>query len=62
MTLQELKTYAEDMSNRYPELNDQIRDLYFLAEMEVEDGESEDHECELAYSDIEQLVEEFVAQ
>lgn len=62
MTLGQLKTYAEDMSNRYPELNDQIRDLYFLAEMEVEDGESEDHECELAYSDIETLIEEFVAQ
>lgn len=62
MTLEQLKTYAEDMSNRYPELHDQIRDFYFLACDEVESGESEAHECELAYSDIEDLIEEFVAQ
>lgn len=58
MTLQQLKTYAEDMSNRYPEHSDQIRDLYFLACDEVEDGGSEAHECELAISDIEDLVTE----
>ena len=56
MTLSELKTYAEDMSNRYPNHSDQIRDLYFLACDEVEGGESEAHECELAVSDIESLV------
>ena len=62
MTLQQLKTYAEDMSTRYPDLNDQIRDFYFLACDEVESGESEANECELAYSDIEELIKEFVAQ
>lgn len=62
MTLQQLKTYAEDMSTRYPDLNDQIRDFYFLACDEVESGESESNECELAYSDIEELIKEFVAQ
>ena len=56
MTLSELKTYAEDMSNRYPDHSDQIRDLYFLACDEVESGESEANECELAVSDIENLV------
>lgn len=56
MTLRELKTYAEDMSNRYPDHSDQIRDLYFLACDEVESGESEANECELAVSDIESLV------
>ena len=56
MTLSELKTYAEDMSNRYPDHSDQIRDLYFLACDEVEAGESEANECELAVSDIESLV------
>lgn len=56
MTLSELKTYAEDMSNRYPDYSDQIRDLYFLACDEVESGESEANECELAVSDIESLV------
>ena len=56
MTLQELKVYAENMSAKYPEHNEQIRDLYFLAVTEVEDGESEAHECELAISDIDELI------
>ena len=56
MTLENLKKYAEGMSNTYPDLNDEIRDLYFLAEMEVEDGESETNECELAIRDIKQLI------
>ena len=56
MTLENLKKYAEGMSNTYPDLDDNIRDLYFLAEMEVEDGESETNECELAIRDIKQLI------
>ena len=58
MTLENLKKYAEGMSNTYPDLNDEIRDLYFLAEMEVEDGESETNECELAIGSIKQLISE----
>ena len=30
--------------------------FYDLAQMEVEDGESEDHECELAVGDINDLI------
>ena len=56
MTLENLKKYAEGMSSTYPDLDDDIRDLYFLAEMEVEDGESETNECELAIRDIKQLI------
>ena len=56
MTLQELKVYAEEMSAKYPEHNEQIRDFYFLAVTEVEGGESETHECELAISDIDELI------
>ena len=59
MTLENLKKYAEGMGNTYPDLEDKIRDLYFLAEMEVEDGESEAHECELAITDIKQIVKEW---
>ena len=58
MTLENLKKYAEGMSNTYPDLDDDIRDLYFLAEMEVEDGESETNECELAIGSIKQLIVE----
>ena len=35
MTLENLKKYAEGMGNTYPDLEDKIRDVYFLAEMEV---------------------------
>ena len=34
----------------------QIHSFYDLAEMEVQDGESEENECELAYSEINQLI------
>ena len=58
MTLSNLKTYAEGISRQYPQLDDEVRDLYFLAEMEVEDGESENNECELAIGSIKQLISE----
>jgi|TARA_B110001452_G_C15222068_1_gene423647 hypothetical protein len=56
MTLANLKQYAEGISKTYPQLDDEVRDLYFLAEMEVEDGESETNECELAIGSIKQLI------
>lgn len=56
MTLTDLKQYAEGISKTYPQLDDEVRDLYFLAEMEVEDGESETNECELAIGSIKQLI------
>jgi len=58
MTLQELKSYAEEMSANYPQHDEEIRDLYFLAVTEVEDGESEWNECELAWADINSLIED----
>tara|TARA_Y100000389_G_scaffold25738_1_gene22251 strand:- start:1610 stop:1801 length:192 start_codon:yes stop_codon:yes gene_type:complete len=58
MNLSELKTFAEQMSEANPKHDDQIRDFYFLAVSEVESGESETNECELAYSDINQLINE----
>jgi len=58
MTLENLKKYAEGISKQYPQIDEEVRDLYFLAEMEVEDGESENNECELAMRDIKELVME----
>ena len=58
MTLANLKKYAEGISKTYPQLDDEVIDLYFLAEMEVEDGESETHECELAIGSIKELISE----
>ena len=56
MQLSELKAYAEKLSNTFPQMDEQIRDLYFLAVDEVESGESEANECELAYSDMNELT------
>ena len=44
------------MANKHPQHAEQIKDFYDLAEMEVEDGESVEHECELAISDIKDLI------
>lgn len=56
MTLRDLYQYCVEMSEKHPQHAEQIKDFYDLAEMEVEDGGSVEHECELAYSDIEELV------
>jgi len=56
MTLANLKYYAEGISKQYPQLDDEVRDLFFLASSEVESGESENNECELAMGSIKQLV------
>ena len=56
MQLSELKAYAEKLSNENPDHDEAIRDLYFLAQDEVESGESEQHECELAISEMDQLI------
>ena len=56
MTLQDLHKYCVEKSNQYPELANEIDTFYDLAQMEVEDGASVEHECELAISDIENLI------
>lgn len=58
MTLSELKKWAEDLSEKHPQFEEEIRDLYFLAEMEVQHGGSEPHEVELAINDIEELIKQ----
>ena len=58
MTLRDLYQYCVEMANQHPDKAIEIHSLYDLAEMEVQDGESEDNECELAYSDINQLIKE----
>jgi hypothetical protein len=58
MTLRDLYQYCVEQSEKHPKLSNDIHSFYDLAEMEVEDGESEDHECELAVSDIKYLIKE----
>ena len=56
MTLRDLYQYCQEVSEKYPELSNEIDTFYDLAQMEVEDGASVEHECELAISDIEELI------
>jgi len=60
MRLQELYTYCRGVIEKYPELADEVMQHFALAEMECEDdASSEEHECELSYTDIEDLVAEY---
>ena len=56
MRLRDLYQYCQEVSGKYPSMADEIMGFYDLAEMEVLSGESEDHECELAVSDINDLI------
>ncbi len=58
MTLGELYRYCADKAKEYPNLSNDIHSFYDLAEMEVEDGGSIAHECELALSDIDELIKD----
>lgn len=57
MTLEQLRAKSIELTKQYPQYGDQIRDLFFLAQDEIEEGGSEAHECELAISDMEHLIE-----
>ena len=56
MTLQELHKYCVEKAKQHPEHFVDIHSFYDLAEMEVQGGSSESHECELALSDIDELI------
>jgi hypothetical protein len=56
MTLRDLYQYCQEVVEKYPSLRSEIMEFYALAQMEVEDGGSVEHECELAISDIEELI------
>lgn len=48
--------YCREKIADHPELETQIKDYYFLALNEIEDGGSESQEIELAMNDIEDLI------
>lgn len=58
MNLHELKTYAVKMAKENPTLKSEIYDFVQLAIDEIDEGGSENHECELARRDIEFIVNE----
>lgn len=56
MNLSDLSQYCKDMIKNHPELKDKIIEQYVMAKGEIEDGESEENECELAHSAIQDLI------
>lgn len=52
MNLSELKLEAIRIIKAKPEIKSEITELYFLAESEIEEGGSVEHECSLAYNDM----------
>jgi len=58
MTSQELYRETTKFILENPEIKEQISDFYYLALDEIQDGQSETHECNMAYNDMLQLVKE----
>ena len=58
MTIEELKAYIREKGKEHPSLRTELAELYELAVDEIDTGGSEQHECELAYNDIEELIKE----
>lgn len=57
MNIKTLTEKTMPLLAKYPDLSEQIVDLYQLALDEIKEGGSENHECELAYNDILDLIE-----
>jgi len=55
-TLHELKTYVRGRIAQYPDLDEEISDLFDLCVSEIEEGGSTQHEINLCHSDIESLI------
>ncbi len=58
MTLDELSIYTKGLTIKHPNLKQELVEFYILACDEVEEGGSESHECELAVSDMDDLIKE----
>ena len=62
MKLKELRTYAEDMSKEYPDLAEKVTDIFTNACFEIAEGKPPLHECEWAYCNIRDAIEDFLDQ
>ncbi len=58
MTLTDLYQKGREIVSKRPELEDRVMDLIELAQAEIEDGSSVEHEVELAMNDMEELMKE----
>ena len=63
MNLRELYTYCREVIEKHPELADEVMQHFALAEMECEDDcSSEEHECELSLTDINNAIADYELQ
>jgi hypothetical protein len=58
MYLEELKKEAIRIIKEKPSIQTEIKELYYLAMSEIEEGGSELHECSLAYNDMLEIEKE----
>ena len=62
MNLEILKEKTKDLISQYPAYSEELTDLYYLALDEIEDGGSEVHECNLAYNDMLDIINNIVVE
>ena len=56
--MHKLLTYCKELVDKYPKRKHEIQEIYNLCKYEIDSGESEAHEKELAYSDLDEIIKE----
>lgn len=56
MTLKDFQNTCGEYINKYPELKEEILDIYALCLDEIEEGGSIQHEISLGMTDLEELI------
>jgi len=57
--LNNLKGYVIENAKSYPTLKEEIYELFFICQDEIEDGGSPQHEINLCKDSISQIIEEY---
>lgn len=58
MNLSSLRVFLKESITKYPQHKSEIMSLYQLCLDEIEEGGSEEHECDLCYRDVEEIINE----
>jgi hypothetical protein len=58
MTLEDFQNTCSEYIDKYPELKQEILDIYTLCLDEIEEGGSVQHEISLGMTDLEELINE----
>lgn len=56
MTVEDFKNTCDEYINKYPQLKQEILDIYNLCLEEIEEGGSVQHEISLGMTDLEELI------